>query len=424
MVQFGVDSSRVETLQPAFPGRERPLVSYGLPFTSALIQHIDDMFGASKVYLICSASLSRKTSHVSSLKSQLGSKIAGVRVGMKPHTLWGEVLEVVMDAKSCRADLLVTLGAGSLTDAAKLISFALANGVSTFQELDSICPTSLQKREVIQPSQIPVVCIPTSLSGGEYGSTAGATNERDGRKYSFWSNGMPRPALVILDPELCVDTPEHIWLSTGVRALDHCVETLCSLHSNEASDHEAQQGLRMLIPGLLKCKQDGKDFGARLECQLGVIDAMRATQRGVPLGASHGIGHQLGPAGVGHGETSCILLPAVCKYNYEKGANRERQDDIVKLLWTEPSAVKVFEANKLEKQQADLGDLLDAIIRALNMPRSLRDFGVGEDKLDGIVEHSLQDRWVQTNPARLDEMGVLQILRMVMEPRPRDGHSL
>ncbi|KAG4218665.1 hypothetical protein PC116_g32855, partial [Phytophthora cactorum] len=139
---------------------------------------------------------------------------------------------------------------------------------------------------------------------------------------------------------------------------------------------------------------------------------MSACTRGVPLGASHGIGHQLGPAGVGHGETSCILNPAVCKYNYKKGANVERQNAIIQLLWESPEAREIFSRKGLKKETADLGDLMDAIIRTLEMPRTLSEFGIGEDKLSGIAENSLKDRWVKTNPAPLDKEGVLEILRM------------
>jgi alcohol dehydrogenase class IV len=220
---------------------------------------------------------------------------------------------------------------------------------------------------------------------------------------------------VILDPELATTTPDSVWLSTGVRALDHCVEALCSLQSNETADEAARQGLKRLVPGLLRCKENPKDIEGRLECFLGSRDAMIPSIFGVPMGASHGIGHQLGPAGVGHGETSCILNPAVCKYNYAKKANIARQDAITKILWQDAEASTVFEKKGLKRESADLGDLMDAIIRALGLPRTLKEFGIGEDKLDGIAEHSLEDRWVKTNPAHLDKDGVLEILKMVLQ---------
>ncbi|KAI0380990.1 putative Fe-containing alcohol dehydrogenase [Hypomontagnella monticulosa] len=402
-----------ETFEPAFPGRDRPLISFGLSFVESLLKHADDTFGASRIYVICSRSLASNTTYLDELKKAFGDKIVGVRVGLKPHSLWSEILEVVADTKQYDVDLIVTLGAGSLTDAAKIVSYALASDVSTHAGLDSLCPTSSQKRENIRPSKVPVVCIPTSLSGGEYSAFAGATNDETGQKHSF-SGALQSPALVILDPELTTTTPDRIWLSTGIKAVDHCVETLCSLQSDTASDRDARHGLAKLIPGLIKSKQNPKDLEARLECQLGARDAMSASSRGVPLGASHGIGHQLGPAGVGHGETSCILNPAVCKYNYAKRANVDRQDAIIEILWEDAKAQEIFNQRGLEKGKADLGDLMDAIICFLGMPRTLSEFGIGEDKLEEIAEHSLHDRWVKTNPAPLDKEGVLEILKMVL----------
>ncbi|KAI1768973.1 putative Fe-containing alcohol dehydrogenase [Hypoxylon sp. FL1150] len=402
-----------ESFGPAFADRERPLLSYGIRFSESVLKHADATFHASRIYVIFSGSLVRNTEYPDELKETLGNKIAGVRVGMKSHSLWSEILQVVADAKKCDADLIVTLGAGSLTDAAKIVSFALANDVSTPENLDTLCPTSPRRRDEIKPSKVPVICIPTSLSGGEYSAFAGATNDETGQKHSF-SGALLAPALVILDPELTTTTPERVWLSTGIKAVDHCVETLCSLQSNDVADEDARRGLAKLIPGLIKSKQNPKDLEARLECQLGARDAMSAATRGVPLGASHGIGHQLGPAGVGHGETSCILNPAVCKYNYKKGANIERQNAIVRTLWEDPKAEEIFSQAHLEREAADLGDLMDAVIRSLGLPRTLEEFGIGENKLDGIAEHSLKDRWVQTNPAPLDKEGVLEILKMVL----------
>jgi hypothetical protein len=136
--------------------------------------------------------------------------------------------------------------------------------------------------------------VPTSLSAGEYSNFAGGTEDRSHRKYSFQAP-VRGPQLVILDPELAETTPDSIWLSTGVRAVDHCVETLCAIvGTTPASDELAQNALSRLVPGLLRCKKNRKDRDAHLQCQLGSVDAMAACTSGsVELGASHGIGHQV-----------------------------------------------------------------------------------------------------------------------------------
>lgn len=114
-----------ETFRPAFPGRDRPMISYGLPFPESLATHAEDTFHSSRIYVICSASLAQNTGQLDELKAKLSGKLAGVRIGMRPHSYWSEILEVTAEAQKLQVDLLVTLGGGSLTDAAKIISYVL-----------------------------------------------------------------------------------------------------------------------------------------------------------------------------------------------------------------------------------------------------------------------------------------------------------
>lgn len=111
-----------ETYELAFPPKQKPHISYGLPFPEACAHHITNTYNASKVYTIVSNSIS-KTDNFANLQEALGNKIVGVRKGIKPHTPWDDVLEIVRDIQEKGADVIVTLGAGSLTDGAKIISF-------------------------------------------------------------------------------------------------------------------------------------------------------------------------------------------------------------------------------------------------------------------------------------------------------------
>jgi alcohol dehydrogenase class IV len=112
-----------ETLHQAFPDKAIPLVSYGIPFTESCAQHIREDFKASRVYLIAGKSLTQNTTFTSDLQKALGSSLVKTRVGMSPHTLMSEVLEIVEDCRIVNADCIVTLGGGSVSDAAKVIAF-------------------------------------------------------------------------------------------------------------------------------------------------------------------------------------------------------------------------------------------------------------------------------------------------------------
>ena len=261
---------------------------------------------------------------------------------------------------------------------------------------------------------IPIISIPTSLSGGEYSNNGGGTNDHTHRKHSF-AGPTRGPALVVLDAALTTSTPPSVWLSTGIRAVDHCVEALCSLQGKPEADETAEKGLRLLLPGLLLCKEYNQNLEARHKCQMGVIEAMKAVGFSIPMGASHAIGHQLGPLGVGHGETSCILLPAVCKYNAAHNANLERQQKVLDIFWKIPEVQQAAGTKGLNQKTASLGDVLDAIIRKLGLPRRLEEFEIGKEKINGLAETSLQDRWAVTNPVPLREKSqVVEILEMAL----------
>jgi alcohol dehydrogenase class IV len=420
-------SSPRETYRPAFPDHPRAPythVSYGLPFQEACAKHVNETFKASKAYILASTSLSKQTDYVRNLEAALGLNHVGKWTGVRPHTPWDDLIPIINDMREKEADCLITLGGGSLTDGAKVIIYALANNVKTLEDLESMVEQTgkdrqagneFRDRSTGKEPTVPIICIPTTLSAGEYSRFGGGTNPRTHQK-SILTHTKMYPSLVVLDPALCTTTPEWVWLSTGVRSIDHCVEGMCSLQSIPEVDVAAETSLGMLLRGLLRTKQDPEDLDARLQCQLAanyVLIMLLYAPDVLLAGGSHGIGHQLGPLGVGHGQTSCVLLPAVLKYN--KRVNEARQEQVKRIIWGENDVVKVLEKAGLEKENSDTSDALRVVFNELGMPALLREVGVGRDKFDVIARNSLKDPCCVVNPVPLkEETQVLEILEMVV----------
>ena len=193
---------------------------------------------------------------------------------------------------------------------------------------------------------------------------------------------MPRAA--ILDPALAVHTPEWLLLSTGIRAVDHCVEGICSREAHPYADAQALKGLSMLAQALPRVKADGSDLDARMDCQIGTWLSTGPLASGVPMGASHGIGYVLGAEfGVPHGHTSCVMLPSVMRWN--KPANAERQ---------------ALVAAAMGHPGKDAGDVLDDFIRGLGMPRSLHEVNVGPEHFDRIAKQAMANALGAAQPAQ------------------------
>lgn len=423
----------IEKLEPAFSDRPIPYIAYGAYYPSLALEHVKNTLNASRVFIVASATLSSKTPALKRLQDKLGDLVVGTHIGISSHTPFDQVINIANEARKAFGcdpntnepvptdrDCVITLGAGSLTDGAKIISWVLANPqIKTLEDLDTMQINHKDYEATLpslKPPQVRNIAIPTSLSGGEYQASAGATRVDGSNQKCSFKPPLRNPSLVILDPDLCTTTPEKIWLSTGIRAVDHCVETLCSLKSNEQGDKEATEGLLKLVPSLLRTKANHSDLDARFQSMMGVVEAMSAVSSGVPLGGSHAIGHQLGPLGVGHGETSCIMLPAVCKWNAKYEANVERQEVCKKVLLRTQEVQELVQKSGKNVNEIELGDILDLVIRALGMPRTLQTVGVGKDKLDGLAENTLHDRWAGTNAKPITEKGhVLEILEMVVE---------
>jgi alcohol dehydrogenase class IV len=202
--------------------------------------------------------------------------------------------------------------------------------------------------------------------------------------------------MVILDPAITVHTPEWLWLSTGVRAVDHAVETLASYQSNDFANGLADSALRLLVEGLPRVKADPGDLEGRLKCQVGAWQSMISIIGGVPMGASHAIGHILGgTCNVPHGYTSCVMSPYVLAWNAEHDDSLQRRI-----------------RDCLGGTHATAADCLDAFIRSLGMPRTLKEVGVEADQFQKVAEYTMLDIWGRTNPRPVrSPADILEILR-------------
>lgn len=364
-------------------------VQFGVDAASAVFETTQRV-GAERVFLMASGTLNHETDVVKKIQRRLGSTCAGVFDKMPPHTPRQAVVMASEQARAVNADVIVTVGGGSITDAAKAVSLCLANDVRTPEEMDRLRSVSsvdgVESPASCEAPTVRQVSVPTTLSAGEFSAVAGVTDERTGVKELFWH---PRiiPLTVILDPAITLHTPEWLFLSTGIRAVDHCVEGICSNDAHHFTSAQALHGLSLLSSGLVRVRAEPADLDARLDCQIGSWLSMAPLAYGVPMGASHGIGYVLGGRfGVPHGYTSCIMLPAVMKWN--KIANARRQ---------------ALVAAAMGEPDADASDLLDRLIRSLGLPRSLRAVNLHEGHFDLIAERAMRTAWLPHNPRRISE---------------------
>ena len=243
---------------------------------------------------------------------------------------------------------------------------------------------------------IRMISVSTTLSASEFTENAGITQSKTNTKQSF-RHRLFAPRTVVLDPAATLDTPDWLLFCTGIRSVDHAVENYCNSKASLATEALSLQGLRLLSRALPAIKRNPRDLGAPPRSADRHVAGDCASASGVPTGASHGIGYALGATfGVPHGHTSCVMLPAVLKWN--AAVNGERQKAL---------------AEAMGAPGRPTSELVKELIAGLDQPVTLRGVGIKRENLDEIARRALAYHPVQVNPRPIKtEADVMEILEL------------
>ncbi len=367
-------------------------VHFGVPASEALLEEAIQR-KAQRIFVVTGRSLNRQTDAVSRAVSQIKDRVVGTFDECIEHTPRQTVLALAAQVRDARADLIVSIGGGTVIDTVKVALVALAENLTDVDQLDNwhMKMNADGSRFVPVPRMPPCrqVAVPTTLSGAEFSDLGGCTDTRFGTKHGFTGDYIGAAA-VILDPQMTVHTPDRLWLSTGIRAVDHAVEALCSVNAQPLIDATSVRALSLLSRSLKAYTGDKNNLDARLEGQLGAWLAAMSIRR-AEYGASHGMGHALGAdAGVPHGITSCVLLPTVMRFNASVcGAQMAEV------------AVAMGDASQ------SAADQVEALIASLGLPTRLSQLGMEKTRLPIIAQKAMANPWVHTNPRKIASESVL-----------------
>lgn len=384
------DYSRLET------------VIQGADAVSDLVDQVNTR-DSQRVFILASRTLHDHSGIVERLEAALGDRLADVFSGVPAHTPRPAVLQAIGRARSCQADLLVTIGGGSVIDAAKAVQLALQQGLESEQQLLDYAQFADGSRGskagdfslFAEPSSLRQVAIPTTLSGAEFSNNAGVTDPVRSLKEGYRGPGL-YPQVILYDPALTRHTPDWLWLSTAIRSLDHAVEGYCSTDVHSYLEGHFLHAMRLFASSLPATRENPADLAARSLSQQAVWLACCGLGQ-VRHGASHGVGYILGAVcGVPHGFTSCVMLPAVLRWNSEVNGGRQR-------------AI----AEALEASSLSAGEAVRNLVAALNLPQNLQDVGVKRDQLSQIAGLASQHPVVKNNPRTIHGAeDVLEILEL------------
>jgi alcohol dehydrogenase len=327
---------RVSVRTFRFPAIDR--VVYGAGAVASVPDVVAEL-GARRVVIVTGSTLAFGTPLVRALEDALGDRHRATFARMRAHAPRADIDDAIAAVHETGADLLVGYGGSSVTDATKIV--AVRAGTDA----------------------LPQVHVPTTLSSGEWTPASGMTGDEPGVK-TYVVDPRMAPFAIVLDPEVTLHTPRELWLSTGVKAVDHACEAMWGPRAHPFTDALATQAVRTLRAALPATAADPSALDARLDAQLAGWMSMAGVVN-VRVHLSHTLGHQIGARwGVPHGVTSGITLPPVMRY-----VAAENPVGVARVA-------AAFDATDV----AGGADAIGSLVTDLGLPTRLRD--VGADRAD------------------------------------------
>lgn len=314
------------------------------------------------------------TGLVDKTKKTMGNLLKGIYSDVPQDSGMEVVDKGARMALSTGADVVVSLGGGSVIDTAKGMCILMKEGGSM---------RDFQGMQILTRPQTPHIVIPTTAGTGSE-VTAGAVilDKEQGQKIIIFENfNIPRVA--ILDPRLTENLPPDLTASTGMDAMTHAVESYTAQQRNPISDAAALHAIRLISRYLPMAVKHGSDMLARGQMQIAALLAGWAFSNAM-VGLVHAMSHSLGAiCRVPHGLANGIILPHVMTYNLEEIPTLTA--DIAETLGEDIRGMTPMEAGK-----AGI-DKMNELSQSIGLPQRLKDTGIDKVQLKECAELSISD---------------------------------
>lgn len=330
-------------------------VHFGPGSISRLAEELDRI-RSQRPFVITGHTIAEKTNLVETVEKASGRKLAGLFAGVKQHAPISGIKQAIGEVQRARADSLISLGGGSPIDSTKVVVKEMSDSFAK--------------------PLIAHLAIPTTLSAAEFSHSAGMTDDNTKRKTGVRD---PRlvPRLVFLDPKVTIDTPSWLWACTGIRSLDHAVESIYSPKHQPYVDTLALESIRLLFQNLKRSSDNPSEMTPRLACQTAAWMSFAGVQS-VGTGLSHAIGRVIGASwNIPHGITSCLTLAEVMRHQARKYPDR-----LALIAQAEGQDLKGLSENKQAEYAAER---VRELVKDLGLSKRLSGYGIKREDLPSIA---------------------------------------
>ncbi|MCQ2738666.1 MAG: bifunctional acetaldehyde-CoA/alcohol dehydrogenase [bacterium] len=329
---------------------------------------------------------------------------------VKPDPTLSTINQAMSVLRPFKPDVIIALGGGSPMDAAKIMWLMYEQPNTNFEDI-SMRFMDIRKRICNIPElgeKAMMVAIPTtSGTGSEVTPFAIITDDETHVKYAIADYALT-PNMAIIDPNFVDGMPKGLTSASGIDTLVHAVEAYVSCMATNFTNSNALEATKLVFKYLERSYKEGaNDPLAREKMHYAATIAGMAFSNSF-LGLCHSMAHKLGAMyNVPHGVANALLLRQIIKYNSSDAPKKQAIFPQYKYPCAKTKYGQIADELNLGGSNDDekvelLIKAIDKLMCAIDLPRSIKDFGVDEitfmDNLDKLTELAFDDQCTGANP--------------------------
>ena len=329
---------------------------------------------------------------------------------VKPDPTISTINQAMAVLRPFEPDVIISVGGGSPMDAAKIMWLMYEQPETKFEDI-SMRFMDIRKRICSIPElgkKAMMVAIPTtSGTGSEVTPFAIITDDETQVKYAIADYALT-PNMAIVDPNFVDGMPKGLTSASGIDALVHSIEAYVSCMATNFTNSNALEAIKLVFKYLERSYNNGaSDPIAREKMHYAATIAGMAFSNSF-LGLCHSMAHKLGAMyHVPHGVANALLIRQIMKYNATDAPKKQATFPQYKFPCAKTKFGQIADELNLGGKNDDekvelLINEVDKLMKAINLPNSIKDFGVDEatfmDNLDELVELAYDDQCTGANP--------------------------
>jgi len=365
-------------------------IIFGSGALTSLIDEVGACTKQERVMLICGKNALRNSGYLGKVVKLLKGKKVYLFDKVEPNPEISLIEETVQYARRNKIEMIIALGGGSVIDSAKVVSL-LADKRYSVEE-------ALKKNNKIENKSLILFAIPTTAgTGSEVTKTSSIWNKSKAFKFTMMSDEM-FPDVAIIDPLLTLSLGSYQTASTGLDALSHAMESFWSKKSSPLSRVFSETAIKLVFKNLNKAFKRPNDIKAREGMSLASLYAgLAISNTGTTVG--HAISYYLTARfDIAHGLACALSLPHLIRYNRRYSGDNYKQ------------FISILGFSNLNQY----ADKVERLIKKLQLPVRLKEYGVTEKDLPQIQQKSFTADNITNNWIKLNKKDLMTILKRML----------